>query len=98
MPGSPKDSWDKLDAIGKLVSSILLVIIAMAIKFGSDRIAFSLQSGQLVQSLIMDLTTAEQQTRQDVALLALDHSIGNENPPLVSEIAERLFRDTQSQD
>jgi hypothetical protein len=85
-----KDSWDKLDTIGKIVSSLVLVVIAMFIKSGSERIAFSLQSGQLVQSLISDLTTQEQQTRQDVALLALDNSIGDEKPRMVAAIAERL--------
>ena len=93
-----KDSWDKLDTIGKIVSSLVLVVIAMFIKTGSERIAFSLQSGQLVQSLISDLTTKDQQTRQDVALLALDNSIGDEKPQMVAAIAERLFRDTQEQD
>jgi hypothetical protein len=93
-----KDSWDKLDTVGKIISSLVLVVIAMFIKTGSERIAFSLQSGQLVQSLISDLTTKEQQTRQDVALLALDNSIGDEKPQMVAAIAERLFRDTQEQD
>lgn len=98
MAGSSKDPWDKLDILGRIFSGIVLVVIAMVIKSGSERIAFSMQSGQLVQSLIADLTTQDQQARQDVALLALDHSIGAENPPLVSDIAERLFRDTQSRD
>jgi hypothetical protein len=29
-----KDSWDKLDTIGKIVSSLVLVVIAMFIKSG----------------------------------------------------------------
>jgi len=64
-----KSTWDKLDVLGKLISSVLLATIAIVIKYGADNIATSLQSGQLVQSLIADLTTQETGTRQDIALI-----------------------------
>ena len=88
-----KDIWDKLDILGKLTSSIIFVLIALFLKIGADKIAVSLETGSLVQSLITDLTTLNQKTRQDVALIALDHTVGDEKPQLVSEIAQRIFED-----
>jgi hypothetical protein len=46
-----------------------------------------------VQALIADLTTSDQQTRQDLALIALNRSVGQHNGQLVSEIAERIYFD-----
>lgn len=89
-----KDRWDKLDIIGKLISGVVLAVIAVIIKSGTDRIAASQHRGDLVRALIADLTTKDQRTRQDIALIALDHSVGGENPQLVIEIAERLVLDT----
>jgi hypothetical protein len=90
---STKDKWDKSDFIRKYVSSILLAVIALLVKVGSDDIAKSLQMGNLVQSLIADLTTKNEQTRQDIALIALNHSIGDKKPKLVVEIADRILQD-----
>jgi hypothetical protein len=89
-----KDWWDKADILGKLLSGVLLALIAVFIKIGTDRIAVSQQRGELVRSLIADLTTKDQRTRQDIALIALNHSIGEQNAGLVTEIAERLVVDT----
>jgi hypothetical protein len=89
----PKDRWDKLDVLSKLVSGVLLAAIALVVKLGADNIASSLQTGQLVQSLIADLTTKDEKTRQDVALMALDDTVGDRKAGLVCNIAERIFRD-----
>ena len=96
MPGSdkPKDLWDKADIVGKLFSGVILALIAFVIKSGADDIAASQRQGELVRSLIADLTTKDQHTRQDLALIALNHSVGEQNPSLVIEIAERLVIDT----
>lgn len=95
MPESkPKDRWDKLDIVGKLISGVVLALIAVIIKSGTDRIAAAQHRGELVRALIADLTTKDQRTRQDIALIALDHSVGDDNPQLVIEIAERLVLDT----
>jgi len=96
MAGSdkPKDLWDKADIVGKLLSGVVLAIIAFVIKSGTDDIAAAQHRGDLVRSLIADLTTKEQRTRQDLALIALNHSVGDQNPTLVIEIAERLVVDT----
>jgi hypothetical protein len=89
----PKDFWDKLDVVGKIVSTVLLAVIAFFLKEGSDNISFSLQKGYLVQTLITDLTDKQFRTKQDVALLALNHFVGEKDSSLVSEIAERLYLD-----
>lgn len=92
-PQKGKDIWDKMDVVGKLLSTIVLAVIALFLKAGTEQIAFSLQKGDLVQSLIVDLTNRDNSARKDVALIALDHSIGAEDPVMVSDIAERLFRE-----
>jgi hypothetical protein len=92
--GRSKDAWDKADILGKLLSGVVLAVIAFVIKSGTDDIAASQQRGELVRSLIADLTTKEQRTRQDLALIALNHSVGDDRPDLVIEIAARLASDT----
>ncbi|MBI1803758.1 MAG: hypothetical protein HY033_03030 [Ignavibacteriae bacterium] len=96
--GSTKEFWNKLDVLGKLVSSVLLAIIAMFVKFGADDIASSMKRGELVRSLISDLTTRNEKVRQDIALIALDNAIGKDEPQLVTDIAERVFRDQEEHD
>lgn len=90
----PRDAWDKADIIGKLFSGVVLAMIAFFVKTGTDDIAAAQHRGELVRSLLADLTTNEQRTRQDLALIALNHSVGAQNPLLVIEIAERLVSDT----
>jgi hypothetical protein len=89
----PKDFWEKLDVVSKLVSSVLLAVIAIVVQQGASRIATSLQTGDLVRNLIQDLTTRSERARQDIALIALNHSVGDQNPELVVEIAERIYRE-----
>jgi hypothetical protein len=89
-----KDAWEKADIVGKLLSSVVLAIIAFVIKAGADNISAAQHQGDLVRSLITDLTTNDQHTRQDLALIALNHSVGDQNPALMIEIAERLVVDT----
>lgn len=60
---SSKDAWDKVEVVGKLASGIMLVVIAAILQRGTDRIANSLKSGQLVQSLIADLATPEKNVK-----------------------------------
>jgi hypothetical protein len=87
-------AWEKADILGKLVSGALLGLIALLIKMGADNITTAQKQGELVQSLLQDLTTKDQRTRQDLALIALDHAVGDKNPPLMIDIAERLVTDT----
>lgn len=96
MPGTEKqrDFWDKVDILSKLLSGVVLALIALVIKWGTDEIAASHRRGDLVRSLISDLTTKEARTRQDLALIALNHSVGDQNARLMTEIAERLVVDT----
>jgi hypothetical protein len=97
--GKPaKDIWDKLDVFGKIVSGILLVVIAVVLERGSSRIAQSMQSGQLVQSLISDLAVPDTTIKQDIALIALNHSVGEQNPALVLQICERILENTRDYD
>jgi len=96
MPGSEKkrDAWDWLDLGTKITSGVLLAGIAIFIKMGTDEIAAAHRRGDMVRSLISDLTTKEAHTRQDLALIALNHSIGDQDVDLMTEIAERLVFDT----
>lgn len=97
-PQGPKQltAWEKADIVGKLLSGVVLGLIAVLIKFGADDITAAQKEGELVQSLLQDLTTKDQHTRQDLALIALDHSVGAKNPALVIDIAERLVLDTST--
>ncbi len=67
---SEKDKWDKFDIIFK---AIVLGVIPIVIAFGADNIAQSLKRGELVRSLISDLTQPD--AKRDVALIALDAAI-----------------------
>jgi hypothetical protein len=75
-----------------LTSAILLAAITILLKYGIDDITVSLERGQLVQKLLDDLTTQNQNVRQDIALIALNHSIAKQDPLLVLEIAEQVFK------
>jgi|GEM_PF-6396491 len=90
-----KDLGEKLDVVGKLVNVVFLAVIATVIKLGADNIAHSLKRGELVRSLISDLTTQEVKVRQDIALIALNRAIGDSQPELVVEIAEILAAKVQ---
>lgn len=71
-----RDNWDKLDIIAKLLSGVVLVVIALAIEYGTEKIATSLHKGELVEKLIDDLT--ELNDKQDIALIALDYAVKKE--------------------
>jgi len=96
-PGG-RDRWDVVDLVAKIVSTVFLGALVYIIPNASQRIAASLDTGRLVQALITDLTTSNQQTRQDLALIALNRSVGDHNTQLVSEIAERIYFDLSSRD
>src|SRR5688572_28149518 len=89
-----RDFWDKADIIGKLLSGVVLAAIAVVIKLGADNIAMSQREGELVIKVMTDLTDTQQVARQDLALIALNHSVSKRNRQLVIDIAERLLRDT----
>jgi hypothetical protein len=91
--GRKRDFWDILDILSKVTASVFLAALVFVIPTASQRIASSLDTGRLVQALIADLTTSDQQTRQDLALIALNRSVGQHNGQLVSEIAERIYFD-----
>jgi hypothetical protein len=99
----PRDFWSKLDIVGKLLSSIVLAAIALLIKAGADnvrtgseQVANALKRGQLVQSLVADLATKQDKTRQDLALIALDRTATTkEDDDLVDDIAEEVLLNEQ---
>ena len=88
---SPRDVWDILDVLGKIASSVILVIITIVLGYGMNRITASLEKGQLVKDLIDDLTTEPKSTRQDIALITLKHSMSRHDPHLVLDIAAQVF-------
>lgn len=86
-----KDGWDKLDVLTRFLTGGVIALVALFIRSGANDIAVSLETGSLVQRLIEDLTSTEQSARQDVALIALNHSMGKQRPEMVSQIAERIW-------
>lgn len=86
-----KDIWEKLDVISRMINIAFLAVIATFIKIGADNIANSIKRGELVKSLISDLTTQDIKVRQDIALIALNRSIGDSQPKLVVEIAKTIL-------
>ncbi len=92
-----KDTWDKVDVLGKLVSGVILVLIAVILERGSDKISQSMQSGQLVQSLITDLAAPDTTIRQEIALAALNRVLWDRNPDLVWDVCERILSNSQYQ-
>lgn len=97
-PPRRRDFWDIADVVAKIASSVFLAVLAYVIPTASQRIAASLDTARLVQTLIADLTTANEQTRQDLALIALNRSVGDHNSALVTEIAERIYFDLSARD
>lgn len=95
---SKKDIWEKLEVIGRLTSAILLAAITILLKYGIDDITVSLDKGHLVQNLIADLTTQDENVRQDIALIALNRSLGKQDERMVLEIAEQVFRSREITD
>lgn len=93
-----KDGWDKAEVMAKVFSGLILGALTLVIGYGSNRIATSLETGQLVQSLITDLAVPDTTIRQDIALIALNHSVGDQNPRLVLDICERVLRNTDDFD
>jgi|GEM_PF-4910570 len=88
-----KDIWDIIDILGKVISSVLIGgIVSYFIQVAAQKISYSIEAGKLTQSLVEQLstTTKDQQLRQDIALAALDGSIGQDKPLLVGSIAERI--------
>ena len=95
----PRDIWDKIDIVSKIISGIVLVLIAIVLKIGTDKISSSLQTGQLVQSLIADLSSPDTtKIRQEIALVALDQTLWDQNKELVIEICERIVKNTNQFD
>ncbi|MCK5021517.1 MAG: hypothetical protein KAS32_31185 [Candidatus Peribacteraceae bacterium] len=86
-----RDIWGKIDVIGKVISGVLLAVITILIGIGVNRVEKAVKKGELVQSLISDLTQNEKRFRQDVALIALDHTLGDNDSDIVVEIAWQIL-------
>lgn len=92
-PNQPKDNWDKASIIGQILSGVLLATIALLIKTGTDDITNSLKKGDLVRSMISDLASeGNKNIKPELALIALDHSLGNQEQAMLVEIAEEIIK------
>lgn len=95
-----KSFWDILDIISKFTTGFLLVVIAFVLDIGSKRIAQSNEESKIIQSLIEDLTTKQQESRNDVALLSLekylipkaDKKSLETNKSYIKEVAETILK------
>jgi hypothetical protein len=65
-----KDSWDKFDILFK---TLVLGLIPIAIGVAANGVADSLKRGQLIQSLVDNLS--QRDTKRDIALIALNDAI-----------------------
>ncbi|HYV95789.1 MAG TPA: hypothetical protein VE978_28720 [Chitinophagales bacterium] len=94
-----KDFWDKTEVLTKVFTGIVLVIIGFIIKNGADKIAQANQESQIIQKLIEDLTAEKSTTRNDIALMTLEHyllrenknSLDESNRKFLSNIAESIL-------
>ena len=95
-----KSFWDILDILSKFTTGFLLVVIAFVLDIGSKRIAQSNEESKIIQSLIEDLTTRQQESRNDVALLSLekylitktDNKNLEANKAYIKEVAETILK------
>jgi hypothetical protein len=91
-PPKRRDFWDYADLLFKLASGVILLWFTVVVKEGSEEIATAMRRGELVQRLIGDLTASpDARVRQDLAIIALDGSIGAEDSEMVASIVEKLF-------
>jgi len=91
-PSKRRDFWDFADLLVKLGSGVILLWFTVVVKQGTEEIATAMRKGELVQRLIGDLTaTPEARIRQDLAIIALDGSIGADDSEMVAAIVEKLF-------
>jgi len=103
-PAKQRDLWDRLSILRTLFSTVLLGALTFFVNRQSDQVKTSLASfqnsvskAQLVHNLIEDLRTND--TRQDLALIGLNRSIGDVSDPdgtnrlMVVQIAKTIFRD-----
>ena len=87
-----KDAWDKVDVVGNLMSSVLLAAIAILVARGSEKIANSMRSGEIVASLVEHLSMPDSGTRHEIALAALNRAVWDQNRELVWDVCERIIR------
>ncbi len=91
-PPKRRDFWDFADLLLKLGSGVILLWFTVVVKQGSEDIATAMRKGELVQRLIGDLTaTPDAKVRQDLAIIALDGSVGADDSDMVAAIVEKLF-------
>lgn len=99
-----RDVFDILSVVGTLFSTFILATLTFVVNHQSDEVKNSLATFQnsvakanLVHTLIDDFKTND--TRQDLALIGLNRSIGDVPDPegrnrlMVAQIAKTIFRD-----
>ena len=100
-----KSFWDIIEILSKFTTGFLLVVIAFVLDIGSKRIAESNEESKIIQSLIEDLTTKQEESRNDVALLSLEKYLlskdneNNENDKMyIKEVAATILRQRMHDD
>jgi hypothetical protein len=96
----PRDRWDKIDIVAKVVGSVLIAGSAVVVSVLANGAANDinqatthLNEGNFETSLIGDLTSKESQETQVLALYVLDSTVGQRHPDDVVKIAESLYLD-----
>jgi hypothetical protein len=91
-PSKRRDAWDVVDLLVKIASGLVLLWFTVVVKQGAEDIAMAMRKGELVQRLIGDLTASPNaRVRQDLAIIALDGSVGTDDSEMVAAIVEKLF-------
>lgn len=87
-----KDGWDKIEIITKIISGVLIAGIGVILAVGTSKITKSLETGRLVESLIVELSAPDSSStlKQDIALITLDHTLFDDNPALVMDICKKV--------
>jgi len=89
-----RDFWDILEIIGRLFNALVIALLGIAVTVGTNKITTSLKYGDLTQKMISDLSSTDQKGKiaSDLSLLTLNRIIGDDNPALVVEIADRIYK------
>jgi hypothetical protein len=90
---SIKDKWEKLDIFTKFFNGVILAVLILIVKIGSEKITYSLQYGAMVQKTITDLsnTSSDNKVRRDLSLITLNRTIGDQQPKLIAELSEIIY-------
>jgi hypothetical protein len=94
MAEEKKGVLDIIEVVSKIVSGLGIGILSLLIGLQAGSIAELFKTGEFAQTLIQDLANPDTTLRQEVALVALDRTVGDQNEEMVLEISEEIWRNS----